>query len=120
VLQENCKFEVDPQMNLRLLYLLNISLSKKQILAPVKLQMSQNEMNIQPDGDQDAKVEDQTPNQVLTPNGGKNEINQQYKEIQSLATISLVNFLLENIFKFKSIIQIKDQSFYVEIPKFNN
>lgn len=120
VLQENCKFEVDPQMNLRLLYLLNISLSKKQILAPVKLQMSQNEMNIQPEGDQDAKVEDQTPNQVLTPNGGKNEINQQYKEIQSLATISLVNFLLENIFKFKSIIQIKDQSFYVEIPKFNN
>jgi hypothetical protein len=30
-----------------------------------------------------------------------------------------VNFLLENIFKFKSIIQIKDQSFYVEIPKIN-
>ena len=28
ILQENCKFEVDPQMNLRLLYLLNISLSK--------------------------------------------------------------------------------------------
>ena len=26
--------------------------------------------------------------------------------------------MLENIFKFKSIIQIKDQSFYVEIPKF--
>lgn len=46
-----------------------------------------------------------------------NEINQQNKEIQSQATISLVNFLLENIFKFKSIIQIKDQSFYVEIPK---
>jgi len=48
-----------------------------------------------------------------------NEINQQNKEIQSQATISLVNFLLENIFKFKSIIQIKDQSFYVEIPKIN-
>ena len=30
ILQENCKFEVDPQMNLRLLYLLNISLSKQQ------------------------------------------------------------------------------------------
>lgn len=29
ILQENCKFEVDPQMNLRLLYLLNVSLSKK-------------------------------------------------------------------------------------------
>ena len=33
------------------------------------------------------------------------EINQQNKEIQSQATVSLVNFLLENIFKFKSIIQ---------------
>lgn len=29
ILQENCKFEVDPQMNLRLLYLLNISLGKQ-------------------------------------------------------------------------------------------
>lgn len=29
ILQENCKFEVDPQMNLRLLYLLNISLQKQ-------------------------------------------------------------------------------------------
>lgn len=33
ILQENCKFEVDPQMNLRLLYLLNISLSKQQMMA---------------------------------------------------------------------------------------
>ena len=74
-------------------------------MSPVKLQMSQNEMNIQPECDQEGKVEDLTPNQVLTPNGGKNEINQQYKEIQSLATISLVNFLLENIFKFKSIMR---------------
>lgn len=32
ILQENCKFEVDPQMNLRLLYLLNISLGKKQLM----------------------------------------------------------------------------------------
>ena len=64
------------------------------------------------------KAASQTPNQAGTPSGAKNEINQQNKEIQSQATISLVNFLLENIFKFKSIIQIKDQSFYVEIPKF--
>ena len=28
ILQENCNFEKDPQMNLRLLYLLNISLGK--------------------------------------------------------------------------------------------
>ena len=47
------------------------------------------------------------------------EISQQNKEIQNNATISLVNFLLENIFKFKSIIQIKDQSFNVDIPKMN-
>lgn len=33
ILQENCKFEVDPQMNLRLLYLLNISLGKQQMTA---------------------------------------------------------------------------------------
>lgn len=30
-----------------------------------------------------------------------------------------MNFLLENIFKFKSIIQFKDESFSVEIPKIN-
>ena len=32
ILQENCKFEVDPQMNLRLLFLLNISLGKKRLI----------------------------------------------------------------------------------------
>lgn len=36
ILQENCKFEVDPQMNLRLLYLLNISLGKQHQRAKMK------------------------------------------------------------------------------------
>jgi hypothetical protein len=30
ILQEHCKFEHDPQMNLRFLYLLNISLSRQK------------------------------------------------------------------------------------------
>lgn len=48
---------------------------------------------------------------------GLGEINQANKEIQQTATVGLINFLLENIFKFKSIIQIKDHSFHIEIPK---
>lgn len=48
------------------------------------------------------------------------ELNQQGKEIQSQATVSLVKFLLENIFKFKGIIQFSDaqsNSFAIDIPK---
>ena len=34
--------------------------------------------------------------------------------------MSLINFLLENVYKFKSIIHIKDQSFHIDIPKFRD
>jgi len=39
----------------------------------------------------------------VEPTGISGEINQN-KEIQYQATVNLINFLLENIFKFKSII----------------
>jgi hypothetical protein len=60
----------------------------------------------------DNPIEEPIPEKTAQENTMNNqkasEITQQSKEIQSQATISLVNFLLENIYKFKSIIQIKD------------
>jgi len=134
ILQENCKFEVDPQMNLRLLYLLNISLGKKQLMSKMppgtqgrspqlKAKGGQNDINLNESAVGDDENQGDLRKKITEgPAAGKayqeqknTEINQQNKEIQSQATVSLVNFLLENIFKFKSIIQY--QSFSVEIPK---
>jgi hypothetical protein len=82
ILQENCKFEVDPQMNLRLLYLLNISLQK---------QYYQDRRQYRKPGQAAAENEDEGSGHHLVggdvSQGGddlhKGELNQQGKEIQS-------------------------------------
>jgi hypothetical protein len=110
-------------MNLRYLYLLNISLSRqKQLLkqnarGPTSV-LAADGGNIR-DNQVDTLTEDQNNKQGDSHNqkAGLGEVNQANKEIQQTAAVGLINFLLENIFKFKSIIQIKDHSFHIEIPK---
>lgn len=109
-------------MNLRYLYLLNISLSRQKQL------LKQNARSALPltaadgggkDNQGDSITEDHNVKQTDGHNHktGMGDIGQANKEIQQTATVGLINFLLENIFKFKSIIQIKDHSFHIEIPK---
>jgi hypothetical protein len=123
ILQDHCKFEQDPQMNLRFLYLLNISLSRQKQALKQNNKISTSLMTTDPNKENqiDSLTEDQNAKQGDNHNqkSGIGEINQANKEIQYQATVSLINFLLENIFKFKSIIQIKDHSFHIEIPKVN-
>jgi hypothetical protein len=106
---------MDPQLNLRFLFLLNTSLSqpKKQDQSSILADPNQN-----PNKNAEFNNEENFNGGIdLEYNGIRGEINQN-KEIQYQATVNLINFLLEGIFKFKSIIQIKDQSFQVNMPKF--